>query len=67
MLESKLDKRRKNLLGAPGGKHTLLFIDDLNMPACQKYGAQPPLEFLRQNIDQAWRPHARSPLVPMVT
>eukprot|EP00960_Hanusia_phi_P050219 760078-Hanusia_phi.AAC.2 len=49
--EEKLEKIRKNLLGPPSGKTFLFFIDDLNMPMKETYGAQPPIELIRQIIN----------------
>ena len=49
LIESKLKAKRKNLLGvSPPNDGVILFIDDLNMPALEKYGASPPIELLRQ-------------------
>eukprot|EP00079_Xenopus_tropicalis_P035681 XP_017949452.1 PREDICTED: dynein heavy chain 14, axonemal [Xenopus tropicalis] len=50
-IQNKLMKKSRDTLGAPKHKKVAVFIDDLNMPVPEQYGAQPPLEFLRQFLD----------------
>lgn len=52
MIELKLEKKRKNISGAPTGYNKIvMFVDDLNMPKLDRYGSQPPIELLRQYLD----------------
>ena len=50
VIENALEKS-KSVLGAPVGRRFALFVDDVNMPSVEEYGAQPPIELLRQLLD----------------
>jgi len=52
---SKLKRKKFTLMGPENNKKALVFIDDLNMPKKEEYGAQPPLELLRHLFEhQGW-------------
>ena len=53
VLELKLEKQKRSrgIYGPLVGTKNIIFIDDLNMPNKEIFNAQPPLELIRQAID----------------
>lgn len=55
IIEGQFDRRAKNRFQPKGSKlKAVSFIDDLNMPKKEEFGAQPPIELLRQWIDYGY-------------
>ena len=52
LLEEKISfKLKKGIMAPQSNKNAYILIEDLNMPSKEKYGAQPPIEILRQFFD----------------
>lgn len=60
LVDNSLEKRRKGFYGPPINKKMMIFIDDTNLPQLEEYGAQPPIELLRQCLDHdGWYNHSK--------
>lgn len=51
LILSKLYKQKNYSYGPSEGKTALIFIDDMNMPEKEEYGAQSAIEIIRQLLD----------------
>lgn len=46
-----MEKKKRGVFGPKMNRQGVIFVDDLNMPQKEIYGAQPPIELLRQYMD----------------
>jgi len=51
MMENPLEKKAGKLYGPPGKFQLIYFIDDLNMPALDKYNTQSAIELMKERQD----------------
>nr|XP_039250408.1 dynein heavy chain 2, axonemal-like [Styela clava] len=51
IIESRVEKRTKGVYVPLGSKKMITFMDDLNMPAKDTFGSQPPLELMKLWVD----------------
>ncbi|KAG8349154.1 putative Dynein heavy chain N terminal region 2 domain1 [Trypanosoma vivax] len=54
IIEGRMEHKSKKVCCPPGGRRMICLVEDLNMPAKEKFGAQPPLELLRQWLDNGY-------------
>ncbi|CAG9332270.1 unnamed protein product [Blepharisma stoltei] len=55
IMESCMEKKSRFVNAPAGNRKMVIFVDDLNMPQKETYGAQPPIELLRQWMDhEGW-------------
>lgn len=52
LIDTKFDRRSQGVFGPPVDHRAIIFVDDINMPRKEQYGAQPPIELLRQLLAQ---------------